>query len=94
MYEVMTANHLLFGRKLYHENPNWESNPDIVETNLPKRIEYVENQTNNFENAGVLNMLLYHKNAKKISNLKISYFRQKMILYYYTKKNSLDKNGC
>ena len=24
MYEVMTPNHLLFGRKLYQENPNWE----------------------------------------------------------------------
>ena len=39
MYEVMTPNHLLFGRKLYLENPNWESNSYIVEPDFPKRIE-------------------------------------------------------
>ena len=37
----MAPNHLLFGRKLYQENPNWESNSDIVEPELPKRVEYV-----------------------------------------------------
>ena len=39
MYEVMTPNHLLFGRKVYLENPNWESNSFIVEPDFPKRIE-------------------------------------------------------
>ena len=34
-------------------------------------------------------MLLHYENAKKVSNRKISYFRQKMILYYYTKKKEL-----
>ena len=42
MYEIMTPNHLLFGRKLYQENLNWESNSDIIELDLPKRIKYVE----------------------------------------------------
>ena len=49
---------------------------------------------NTFGNAGVLNILLHYENAKKVSNRKISHFRGKMILYYYTKKSSLDKNGC
>ena len=48
MYEVMTPNHLLFGRKLYQENPNWESNLDIFEPDLPKRIEYVESLIEHF----------------------------------------------
>ena len=48
MYEVMTPNHLLFGRKLYQENPNWESNSDIVEPDLPKRIDYVKSLTEHF----------------------------------------------
>ena len=48
MYEVMPPNHLLFGRKLYQENPNWESNSDIVQPDLPKRIEYVENLIEHF----------------------------------------------
>ena len=39
MYEIMAPNHLLFGRKSYQENLNWESNSDIVELDLPKRIE-------------------------------------------------------
>ena len=39
MYEIMAPNHLLFGRKSYQENLNWESNSDIVELHLPKRIE-------------------------------------------------------
>ena len=41
LYEIMTPNHLLFGQKLYQENPSWESNSDIVDIDLPKRIEYV-----------------------------------------------------
>ena len=49
MYEVMTPNHLLFGRKLYQENPNWESNSDIIEPDLPKRIEYVESLQKGFK---------------------------------------------
>ena len=48
MYEVMPPNHLLFGRKLYQENPKWESNSDIVQSDLPKRIEYVENLIEHF----------------------------------------------
>ena len=48
MYEVMTPNHLLFGRKLYQENPNWESNSDIAEPDLPKRIDYVKSLTEHF----------------------------------------------
>ena len=44
----MTPDHLLFGRKLYQENPNWESNSDIVELDLPKRIEYVESIIEHF----------------------------------------------
>ena len=44
----MTPNHLLFGRKFYQENPNWESNSDIFEPDLPKRIEYVENLIEHF----------------------------------------------
>ena len=48
MYEVMTSNHLLFGRNLYQENPNWESNSDIVEPDLPIRIEYVESLIKHF----------------------------------------------
>ena len=51
-------------------------------------------QLNTFGNAGVLNMFFPYENAKKVSNRKICYFRQKIILYYHTKKNSLDKNGC
>ena len=48
MYEVMTPNHLLFGRKLYQENPNWESNSDTAELDLPKRSEYVESIKEHF----------------------------------------------
>ena len=48
MYEIMIPNHLLFGRKLYQENPNWESNSDIVEPNLPTRTEYVESLNEHF----------------------------------------------
>ena len=48
MYEVMTPNHLLFGRMLYQENPNWESNSDIAEPDLPKRIDYVKSLTEHF----------------------------------------------
>ena len=48
MYEIMIPNHLLFGRKLYQENPNWESNSDIVELDLPKRTEYVESIIEHF----------------------------------------------
>ena len=44
----MTPNHLLFGRKLYQENLNWERNSDILEPDLPKRIEYVENLIEHF----------------------------------------------
>ena len=90
----MTPNHLLFGGKLYQENPNWERNSDIVQPDLPKRTEYVESLIEHFGNAGVLNVLLQYENAKKVSNRKISYFRQKMILYYYTKKSNVDENGC
>ena len=94
MYEIMAPNHFLFGRKLYQGNLNWESNSDIVEPDLPKRVEYVESLVNTFGNASVLNMLLHYGNAIKVSNQKISYFREEMILYYCTKKNSLHKNGC
>ena len=38
----MTLNQLLFGRKLYQKNPNWESNSDIVDQELPRHIEYIE----------------------------------------------------
>ena len=48
MYEVMTLNHLLFAQRLYQENLNWESNSDIVEPDLPKRIEYVESLIEHF----------------------------------------------
>ena len=48
IYEVMTPNHLLFGQKLYQENPKWESNSDIVEPDLRKRIEYVESIIEHF----------------------------------------------
>ena len=48
MYEVMTLNHLLIGRRLYQENLNWESNSDIVEPDLPKRTEYVESLIEDF----------------------------------------------
>ena len=41
----------------------------------------------------VLHLLLHYENVKKVSDRKISYFRRKIILYYYTKKNSTDKNG-
>ena len=34
MYEIMTPNYLLFRRKLYQENPNWESNSNIVEPDI------------------------------------------------------------
>ena len=94
MYEVMTPNHLLFGRKLYLENLNWESDSEFVEPDLPKRTKYVESLIEHFWKCCVLNMLLRYEDAKKGSNRKISYFWQKMILYYYTKKNNLDKNGC
>ena len=42
----------------------------------------------------VFNMLLHYKNAKKVSKRKSNYFGRKMILYYHTKKSSLEKNGC
>ena len=48
MYEIMIPNHLLFRRKIYQENPNWENNSYIVEPDLPKRIEYVESLTEHF----------------------------------------------
>ena len=48
MYEIMAPNHFLFGRKLYQENLNWESNSDIVEPDLPKRVEYVESLIEHF----------------------------------------------
>ena len=38
-------------------------------------------------------MLLHYENVIKVSNRKIDHFRLKIILYYYTKKSSLDKNG-
>ena len=44
----MTSNHLLFGRKLYQENPNWESNSQIVEPDFPKRTEYMESLIEHF----------------------------------------------
>ena len=34
MYEVMTPNHLLFGRKLYQENPNWEMHEVMAPNHL------------------------------------------------------------
>ena len=48
MYEVMTPNHISFARKIYQEKSNWESNSDIVELDLPKRIEYVESIIEHF----------------------------------------------
>ena len=36
----------------------------------------------------------HYKNAKKVSKRKSNYFGRKMILYYHTKKSSLEKNGC
>ena len=48
MYEIMTPNYLLFGRELYQENANWESNSDTVELDFPKRIKYVESITEHF----------------------------------------------
>ena len=48
MYEIMTPNHILFARKIYQEKPNWESNSDIVELDLPKRIEYMESIIEHF----------------------------------------------
>ena len=74
MYEVMTPNHLLFGRKLYQENLNWESDSEFVEPDLPKRTEYVESLIEHFWKCCVLNMLLRYEDAKKGSNRKISYF--------------------
>ena len=44
----MTSNHLLFGRKLYQENPNWQSNSQIVEPDFPKRTEYMESLIEHF----------------------------------------------
>ena len=48
MYEIITPNHLLLGRKLYQENPNWESDSDIVEPDPPKRTGYVESLIEHF----------------------------------------------
>ena len=44
----MTPNYLLFGRKLYQENPNWGSNSDIIELELPKSFKYVESIIEHF----------------------------------------------
>ena len=48
MHEITTPNQLLFERKLYQENPNWESNSDIVELDLQKRTEYAESIIEHF----------------------------------------------
>ena len=81
MHEVMTPNHLLFGRKLYQENPNWESNSDIIEPDLPKRIEYVESLIEHFWKRWSFEYVTSLRECQKVSNQKIIYFRQKMILY-------------
>ena len=43
------TNYLLFRRKLYQENPNWESNSDTAELDFPKRSEYVESMKEHFQ---------------------------------------------
>ena len=48
MYEIITPNHILFAHKIYPKKSNWESNSDIVELDLLKRIEYVESIIEHF----------------------------------------------
>ena len=48
-------------------------------------------QLNTSGNTGVLHMLLHYANAKKVSNRKISCFRQKMILYVVRRNAALTK---
>ena len=89
------TNYLLFGWKLYQENPNWESNSDIAELDLPKRIEYVESIKEHFRKRWSFEYVTSLREClKKFQTGKIRFFWHKMIWYYYTKKSHLYKNGC
>ena len=46
--DILTPNHLLFGRKLYQINPNFEHSYEEFQINMPKRVKHVENTTEHF----------------------------------------------
>ena len=41
--DILMPNHLLFGRKLYQINPNFEHSYKEFQINMPKRVKHVEN---------------------------------------------------
>ena len=45
---IMTPNHLLFERKLYQINPNFEHSYEEFEIDMPKRVKHVENTIEHF----------------------------------------------
>ena len=45
---ILTPNHLLFGRKLYQINPNFEHSYEEFQINMPKRVKHIENTIEHF----------------------------------------------
>ena len=88
MYEVMTLNHLLIGRRLYQENLNWESNSDIVEPDLPKRTEYVESLIEDFCKRWRFEYVTSLRECQKSFKLKSQLFPAKndLVLLYEEKQ--------
>ena len=41
--DILTPNHLLFGRKLYQINPNFEHSYEEFQIDMPKRVKHFEN---------------------------------------------------
>ena len=84
----MTPNHLLFGRKLYQENLNWERNSDIFEPDLPKRIEYVENPIEHFWKRWRFEYVTSLRECQKSFKLKSQLFPAKndLVLLYEEKQ--------
>ena len=41
--DILTPNHLLFGRKLYKINPNFEYSNEEFQINIPKSVKFVQN---------------------------------------------------
>ena len=68
---------LLFGRKLHQENPNWEINSDIVELDLPKRINNLKNIIEHFWKRWCFKYVTSLRECQEFKNRKICYFLQK-----------------
>ena len=54
--DILTPNHLLFGRKLYQINPNFEHSYEEFQIDMPKRVNMSKIQLNIFGKDGEQNM--------------------------------------